>query len=39
MGKPCPQCGTRLENMEGFYDRHPELKEATKEADGNAPKE
>jgi membrane-bound ClpP family serine protease len=22
----CPQCGGELENLEGFYDRHPELK-------------
>ena len=35
LGTPCPQCGTPLENMEGFYERHPELKDATKKADDN----
>lgn len=23
----CPSCGGRLENLSGFYERHPELKE------------
>lgn len=23
----CPTCGTELEKLDGFYDRHPELKE------------
>jgi len=27
----CPKCGGELENIEGFYDRHPELKEDEKE--------
>lgn len=27
----CPKCGGDLENIEGFYDRHPELKEDKKE--------
>lgn len=25
-GKPCPKCGTIIEPLEGYYDRHPELK-------------
>lgn len=27
----CPHCGGNLENLDGFYDRHPELKEENKE--------
>lgn len=23
----CPECGTLLEKLSGFYDRHPELKD------------
>jgi len=23
----CPKCGTKMEPLKGFYDRHPELKE------------
>jgi PHP family Zn ribbon phosphoesterase len=26
----CPHCGGELENLNGFYDRHPELKEENK---------
>ena len=36
LGTACPKCATPLENMEGFYDRHPELKEAARKADDNA---
>lgn len=25
-GKPCPECGTTIEPLEGYYERHPELK-------------
>ena len=24
--KNCPDCGTQLENLEGFYERHPDLR-------------
>ena len=27
-GKKCPDCDVDLENLEGFYDRHPEAKQA-----------
>lgn len=27
----CPECEGELENLEGFYDRHPELKEENDE--------
>lgn len=30
-GYKCPDCGGKLENLDGFYDRHPELKEENKE--------
>ncbi len=26
-GEICPKCHTKLESLEGFYERHPELKE------------
>ncbi len=26
----CPKCGGELENLEGFYDRHPEMKNENK---------
>jgi hypothetical protein len=26
-GQKCPKCSGVLENLEGFYDRHPELRE------------
>jgi hypothetical protein len=26
-GQKCPKCSGLLENLEGFYDRHPELRE------------
>ena len=28
--KQCPKCGGHLESLEGFYDRHPELKDSRK---------
>lgn len=27
----CPKCGGELENIEGFYERHPELRKDNKE--------
>ena len=29
-GSMCPKCGTEVEELEGFYDRHPELREPDK---------
>ncbi len=26
LGDKCPKCGTILEDLEGFYERHPELR-------------
>ena len=26
----CPKCGTKVEDIKGFYDRHPELKNREK---------
>jgi len=26
-GNQCPSCGTDLEQLDGFYDRHPELRD------------
>jgi len=27
----CPKCGTKMEKLNGFYERHPELKEEAPE--------
>jgi ABC-type uncharacterized transport system permease subunit len=29
----CPQCDVELEDLDGFYDRHPELREEAREED------
>lgn len=30
----CPKCNTKLEALDGFYDRHPELREESRKGKG-----